>query len=455
MLSYQDSPISPSTEQQLCSVSPCQHGGVCYTEDLEQKCNCTGTGYAGITCELGIIKIPDIPPLKISESFELNIEWTTEKLVYIEIIATPNFEVQPDKLTLTPQTESQVVVLSGNVPGSYQINILISGPGVNEVVYLAPTRRLVLVTDSHSDVDYFQSRGLMPGLLQSGSCTNREVYSCMQRNMDIVFKSTCSWHTMGNVKRSAGVIFADVGDMEIPLSVSGISINGLNTEMVTEDLNCTCASCEPCYQPSASDVLTFYNLSALAKTFVQSASIAMPAWLSLSPDTSDLRHIAQHHLAQFHSSLDIHGCKNMPLNPEGDLFVTLVYYGDMSIQVADSEETVSSGSTPICIAISACLGRDSPVFISLPEAGLSNLDLLKDFSSKGWNVSPSGLAASPSGMIHAPHDFSFDDHLHLAIKGTLSATQEMSGLKFFLSCIGVAGLNVENLDNVSYIVSQV
>ena len=40
-----------------CASSPCQNGGVCNNLVNQYSCDCAGTGYSGIHCQIGIVFI--------------------------------------------------------------------------------------------------------------------------------------------------------------------------------------------------------------------------------------------------------------------------------------------------------------------------------------------------------------------------------------------------------------
>ncbi len=40
-----------------CTPNPCLNGGVCQSSGNTYQCNCTGTGFIGTTCQIGMVII--------------------------------------------------------------------------------------------------------------------------------------------------------------------------------------------------------------------------------------------------------------------------------------------------------------------------------------------------------------------------------------------------------------
>lgn len=52
-----------------CDLSPCKNGGQCSSSGLSYTCNCVGTGFSGITCEIEDSASPSAMPTPLSSDF--------------------------------------------------------------------------------------------------------------------------------------------------------------------------------------------------------------------------------------------------------------------------------------------------------------------------------------------------------------------------------------------------
>ena len=50
----------------VCDPNPCQHNGKCEVlSSTKFHCDCSSTGYKGEKCEIGIVKVPELPRMEL------------------------------------------------------------------------------------------------------------------------------------------------------------------------------------------------------------------------------------------------------------------------------------------------------------------------------------------------------------------------------------------------------
>eukprot|EP00795_Rhopilema_esculentum_P003350 gene3350-1699_t len=129
----------------VCKPNPCQHGGKCkIVSPTTYACNCTGTGYEGTDCNIGIIDIDAIPKLELNRPASIEIRAMPEEKVTITIHAEDStIEVSPKVLTLSSSSKSARLSVKGSQTGLKSISYEIS----SQAVYKIPKPSLVLVYD--------------------------------------------------------------------------------------------------------------------------------------------------------------------------------------------------------------------------------------------------------------------------------------------------------------------
>ena len=123
----------------------------------------------------------------------------------------------------------------------------------NEDFKYEPKQRIVFVSEGNPNTSYFQELNLPSGQLKPSCCTpdidNLEI-KCPGGTRDVSLKSTCKWSTTNvGVTRSPGVVFAEVTNVSLPTSISGLRYRNKGTQDYINNLlirQRECRTCDAC-----------------------------------------------------------------------------------------------------------------------------------------------------------------------------------------------------------------
>ena len=185
--------------------------------------------------------------------------------------------------------------------GRFLLNYRLSGESASNFMQLQPSSVIVIDNQTLEASDYFTSRGLGRGLLQSGCCTALSFlleYQCPLGLSTVKFNASCAWNLKGLY--STGIVFSDNNGVNFPVAIGGIKF-GLNLDLSSlnvfelrdpsvpcsgnsvgrvnddteESLERACSVFKPCIN----DVLSFLELESLAYTYFYRSHQLLPQWL--------------------------------------------------------------------------------------------------------------------------------------------------------------------------------
>ena len=410
-------------------------------------CNCSGTGYVGKKCQIGVIVVPDIPPLNVSVPFVLTIKAkpTNSLKIQLRVDRRSGIQFVPRQAELSTRVHSVDITITPKFVGIFPLSFSLSGSNRNE--FMTPDDIVVVVMDpsTRPPDDYFEEHGLAPGILRPGCCKART--QICNSNVDIV--STCSWDSN---QITPGIVFTSNSNFFLPLSVGGAKIvtNSDPLQIDFERATQACATCSGCsltpYDIVPNDILNFYDREALAKTYTSNIVSTLPKWMKIVTNVSTRAHSYTSHVTRLSSSLNDQICTNFPFAMFGNIdpqFSILMYHGITTLTIVSDSISITGMDNPICIAVDACSGVDSPTFVSFPSKLSDEVNVLQDYSNRGWKLAVDGMAVSK----HLKLNSSFE----LLIKGILEMSNKASidGLTLNYRIEGSGGFAVSQLDKVS------
>ena len=402
-----------SIENKPCTPNPCERSGICnIIEPSSYSCDCNGTGYTGMNCEIGIITTPVYQPLTESAKKEFTFYANPDFELIVELITgTTGLNFEPSSiLTFSPTNTSVSITITGEIAGIYTINYKISG--ISSLQFQQPEPDTIIVQSAIPTMpEYFTSRGLEPGLLEAGSCANAAPldYTCPNENDQILFSSTCRWHD----NTSPGIIFSAYNGLDLPVAITGVRVSNVIAAdqsriipLMGDDFLLQCnfpspqSNCD--FKPSdhVNEIENFLMIEALGFTFFHQIEQLIPGWLTLFADSNTPRaHNSASYMVDLVESdylFEIEECSNLFKVKDG-MFSILKYHGSLNFSVNSSVCNFNPQGSPVCFAVNLCEGLNSPLLITIPDEAQAIVNLLpfstiiKNF---GWEFTMNSIAIS-------------------------------------------------------------
>ena len=408
-----------SLEIELCTPNPCKHSGICsIIEPSSYSCDCNGTGYTGMKCEIGIITTPLYPSLieSIKEEFIFHANPDFELILEVKSGTTGlSFEPNPI-LTFSPANTTAIISITGEIVGIYTISYEINGK--SSLQFQQPEPDTIIVRPANPDPpEYFTSRGLVPGMLEPGSCAIAVPldYTCPRDIDQISFSSTCRWHDSS----SPGIIFSGYNGLNLPVSITGTRISNVITAYQSRIIplmgndfqhECNFPSAQPnCdFKPSdhVNEIDNFLMTEALSFTFLSQTEQLIPVWLTFLVDTNTPR---THDSASYMVDVvdadylsEIEQCSSMFKAQDG-MYSVLKYSGSLNFSVNSSMQKFTSRRSPVCFSVNLCEGINSPLLITIPNEAQTILNLLpftQIIRNYGWEFIINSVAISNTPFSH-------------------------------------------------------
>ena len=448
------------------------HGGLCTAVGTDSfTCNCSGTGFEGDRCQLGIIIIEDLPLLKVGNSYAFEVEAHPEDELILEFTSPFLIPSRFVKITLTKSKPTANVTLWPTKEGLHQMKLKLDGRDEDFFTSKAPTSVLGVVAPAGGS-DYYKERGVDEGILDPGCCTSSLKFICPNMK-EVKFKSTCKWSTFKGSSTGSqttnGIVFASTPELELPLSISGTHFYITDDNEVVllprnpgivgfcfscqNDISCgTYGKPDECYcmTPSSSDRVSFLQTEAVATTFLQNTLALFPSWIEFQPNPTDRSHTSNSGGTILSDASDLHIVEDCPgllmdYASEG-LYDVLQYSGSLNITLGDGMVSYHpAGGELVCFGINLCNGQRSAVHVSLPpdaDALIQQLPVARDFSSRHWNIKLAGFSVALADTIKPGSVY------NLASKGTLQTSMDINGVLTSLQITGQAGINVPSVEDV-------
>jgi hypothetical protein len=452
-------------EREPCLPTPCKHNAPCSEVEsptgLQPLCDCSGSGYIGDYCHIGVVSVPNLPILTAGVSHNITISARPDNDLRVKLIT--DIPTTPSTLDFSPSVTELVVTLSPSTSGLFTIDFELTG--TDSFVFHHPSLKSIVVrsTSTPSNVD----------MVMTPSCCFDEsasIHVCSS-GAELTFTSTCrhqtdSWPVDGRILQ--GVSFVRTSDLDLPLSIRSVNMEasgdlGLSYAFTPYTGDGECVSCEvnssstcpdhqwdcSCFSPSADITAAYLVEESLAKTFLTNLEDLLPSWIQLEAlGSGRIYHNDNSYttrLLDAEELLTMDECRGFYRVKSQDLgtYAVLVYYGDVGVTVGNDTLTHRpSGSDAFCVAVNLCDGAQSPVLISLPRGfPINELPAHMYLSSANWNVEDVfGLIVNIGQEIET-----VSKQPDVAIYGKLSYTGSLGDSTVELSFEGLVGLESDSL----------
>ena len=394
-------------------------------KENEFSCDCRGTNYTGDTCGNGIIRIPSIPVLTQGQRQMVTIS------TGINITSTVRVTVRGGGtsayVTLTPQSPSANFRVLPKEAGTFKLTYK-----TDNIYVIQPAQSTVLVRGESEPVTpvnhYFTTLQQRIGVLRKSCCGLKGSLrlSCTENTRSVSLTAAYEWKTKGKKHSAPGVIFAEGGELSVPVAINGIEIEEKAEEFrsrlpVNPDFTrCNAAeelcgqnppfddSCY-CYDFSQSDASDFLNARSLGLTYMQQIGGLLPQWLNISVDLDNVRSgstTSEYDFLAFFTNAkkrvrNQEGCGS--INPKSKGIYSVLRFdktlsaeidGDAYSYIEGSYEV--SDSDTMCFVVNMCEGIDSLVYIqpSQPIQTILSREYLQYFTTRAWSFQLNSITVS-------------------------------------------------------------
>ena len=353
-------------------------------------CDCGDALFTGLNCQTGIISIGEIPILNVGDVISLPISGTPDSSVTVSVtVSSTAVNISQTSFTFDSSNPSSSFTISAPTPGIYSVSYSLSGDDAEN--YDTPPTSIMIVKDPeepHVANDYFLKTGNPVGILSEGCCSPGTQYQCPGGVVNTVsFSSNCAWDNLGPTEFSTrGVVFAKGSGLNIPISLTGVSMTLSENSydgFVLPNLSEECRVCDNLdpnchyFDFKPNDYIDILSSQALETTYLKAIDGLMPDWITVTVETLDLTGTVAFGVDDFTSYLttgeniyQIPGCETLDLEPDS-LFAVLSHDKNISVEIDGTTMKYTPGTDddPICFAVNLCKGTDSPVHITIPSAG--------------------------------------------------------------------------------------
>ena len=455
----------------MCTPNPCEHSGICnVTGPTSYSCDCNGTKYTGTRCEVGIIEIPEYPPLTLSMQTKFTLFAKPDFELTVRLRAGVGLGFSPSNATLTfnPTKTSADITITGRITGVYTISYELGGTSSQQFQQPEPSTLIIQPAITIPPV-YFTSRNLEPGMLEAGFCQYATPldYTCPIENGQISFSSTCRWHS----NASPGLIFSEYRDLNLPVAIAGARISNDNSAVLSrvipllENENTILCnfivpqtSCIFKASVFVQEIQNFLRTEALAYTFLSQVDQLIPRWLEFLVDTNTARtHDSTSYMIDLVDSgslSEIEECSNNIFKVKDGMYSVLKFSGSLNFSINSSQHSVISQGSPVCFAVNLCEGLYSPLLITIPDQAqdvVNSLSFAQILRSYGWKFTLNSIAISNTSFSHELSGFKDDywfgnqEATHSFLDSTIIADGR------FTSCFSLGTLNINySLDGRTY-----
>ena len=408
------------SEGNPCLSNPCMHNGTCTsTEDGLYLCNCTETGYGGLACNTGEIKVQVPQVLIVGSNASLLFNTPPGSQLVIKVSVFP-IDLAPSSsiITLRPKTEIKLVT---NVPlGIYTIQYDLSGQDSNS--FLKPLNSIVMVVNSTSPFTN-QTARTKAVILKEGCCSlqNNELYKCpistfeSISNTKVIVKSTCAW---SKTLDTSGIVFITTPEMSLPVSMNGFSIQKTLQPMAN---NQKCAQCSipGCRSNNflLSDVCNLIAARSLSATYLENIKALLPSWFQINYPVQDTKEYNSFGIYDLTAQIvdvitlkQLRGCESILSDADG-VYSALQFNHPLRARIGEEIVLYSPDATyasPLCFVVDVCKGLLSPLYIGLNSQAqmvTMSLEFLGPFIHKGWRINMTSLEMHAVNQEYTLSDF--------------------------------------------------
>ena len=360
----------------------------------EYKCDCIGTHYKGLRCDVGIVKIPQVPIITNGGTATVTMEAYPPTGLHVHVSATGNgIEFVPSSaVSFDTKSTTASLTIRGLAAGVHFINFNITGEDAQ--MFDNPKPMIVIVqsntTSNYNHFRYFDDLNQTHGILKEGCCEKQNGYfSCSDLDIDLSLLSSCSW--VQNIDETFGVVFASNQHSSVPVGFAGVRVQGHYPFVTLPSSQYSCTSCNtdcPAYDLNEEDIIGFIKLHALARTWIEHTSSYLPDWIkfivnkidSFDINTPFYSYDVITDVVQGKDVILIDSCENLDISSE-EFYSVLRYNDTLAVSVDGIEYNYQPRymDIPVCFAVSLC-DKESPIHVSIPsghQEDLEQIDVIK------------------------------------------------------------------------------
>ncbi|CAC5355727.1 EGF-containing fibulin-like extracellular matrix protein 1,Fibrillin-1,Fibulin-1,Fibulin-2,Mucin-like protein,Fibrillin-2,Matrilin-3 [Mytilus coruscus] len=262
----------------------------------------------------------------------------------------------------------------------------------------------------------FQTYKIARRLLPRG-CAFTTLMSCQEagNGLEIKLSSTDSWYRLNtnmSIKYTYGIVFVEVDNFSIPVSLSGLIVvmKTGKFELITgsvqyqetdgtqmfdmHDDNCMFFSTTP------KDIYDFVSSGSFLGTVFEGLKNKIPSWLQFSKSGVGLLSVTDLKTnVVYGNGIDtIHECTGAPVFNDR-LYSVFIFGTDMAINIYGNRIHVPGPlhGNKFCVIVDICQNTGGTVFLMLPQESrnlLDDVEMLKDMKNNGLRFRPRGIGIS-------------------------------------------------------------
>ena len=391
--------------------------------------------YTGEKCDIGILNIPEYPHLAINTPYIFTVTASPDEYLIISMLPDDrsSLTISPNQLEFNRNMHTNNFTIMSKRSGRFLLNYRLSGKDASNFMQLQPSSIVVIENQTFEDnTDYFTSRQLEQGLLQSGCCTALSFfleYLCPSGLNAVKFTASCAWNLKGLY--STGIVFSDNDNIVFPVAIGGVKF-GQNFDLSSLNVFELRDPCMPCsrhsvgrvdddsepplegecdvFKPSISDVLTFLESESLAYTYFYHSHQLLPQWLRFNVTASTRVHTSNSYRVTIVESSEVEALEmcNLTTPYTDGLYSVLIYSGILNITINSELITYipKSESDALCFAVNLCEGKMSPLSISVSKDAnnmISDLEFMTIFNTNNWKINFNSISISDSTIPAQDH----------------------------------------------------
>ena len=235
-------------------------------------------------------------------------------------------------------------------------------------------------------------------------------------NIEVHLSSTSDWYELNsnsNVKFTLGIVFVEVNDLALPISLNGVEVVlgqdnfvinlGANGNVPADGQPLPVTRTDDCisFLFTASDIFEFISSVSFLKSFFDRLIAALPPWLGFtstefsSIDVNDLKT----DLVYGHAMDDVLWCKGAPVIPS-HLYSVFRFSSEFTLSLYGNDVNIPKplNGRKFCLIVDICHKYGGSIFLMIPPESrdlLSEFDLFKNLTtSQGLTIKPRGLGLS-------------------------------------------------------------
>ena len=376
------------------------------------KCNCEGTNRIGERCSTSFLNVSPIELLSVNQIYKVIIasSLSDSRAMSIKTSEPSIITVDPNSITLGRDNEDNYQIMA-TYPGIYRVSYSID-PSDGIII---PDDSIVMVTDTdvQGETDYSDIIALEEGMTDPGCCSH--VVSRRSKCLsNLTFSSSCDWNSRDSHQVSSkGVIFVKSKTINLPLSISGVSIGTANMQLsMPLESSTECSSCSKQQSYKCTSInfdvygtRTFLSRNSLVKMLLSRIQHFFPSWLSINAEPSI--ESPSYSVYDYISSLVIgNDLKNLPSCSTLDIYnKDYLYYvlrTNVPLQIMIDSFTTFLYPSPECIVIDMCSDINPKVYFNVPPtlqpSKLINLKYFQDLLSKRDNLKLKSFIIANKGI---------------------------------------------------------